>query len=241
MIWCGLLLLTSVSCATTQKSSSLVTVQKNSNQRSDASGTGSITWISKDKNVAAPAVLLVSWPDKLRLEIQDPIGGVLALLVINGENFWWYASDQKEILTGKAGKMKEAVGIPFEAQDLVRAFLGRPGVEKWADAKLLGNSAKLETPLWEEELQWSDRLNEPTLWRRVFKTGARVQVLFEDYNVRFGASYPSKVRIESLQKDRRDLTISWVWNDWQPRVPSEKKLFQIPQEQVFGRKIKALP
>lgn len=197
--------------------------------------------MSDDKNVAAPGILLVSWPDKLHLEIQDPVGGMLALLVMNGDHFWWYSSDQKEITTGKLESMKAVVGLPFEAQDLVRAFLGRPGVEKWKAGQIVEHSSTLQVGSVSEFLEWSDRLNEPTVWKRMFPNGQRIEVLFEDYLDRFGASYPSKVRIASLLKDRRQLTISWVWKDWQPRVPGEKKLFQIPQEQHFGRKIKALP
>lgn len=215
-------------------------LQKSVEARREASGSGSISWISKEKNIAAPAVLLVSWPDRLRLEIQDPLGGVLALLILNGDQFWWYASDQKEILSGKAAKMREAMNLPFGSQDLIRAFLGRPDVAKWKGAAI-GNSARLTGPDSEEYLAWSDRLNEPTEWRQVFSSGQKIHVSFEDYLIGFGASYPSKVRMESWRKDRRELTISWVWKDWQPQVSDEKKFFQIPQEQHFGRPIKALP
>lgn len=163
----------------------------------------------------------------------------MALLVVDTEAFWWYASEQKEILTGPVARLGEAVGLPFSSSDLVRAFLARPGAERWLAGRLSGaQEATIDAT--KESLSWSDRLNEPQEWRRPHKGGA-VVVHFEDYATRFGASFPEKIRLESVHGKERLQTISWVWRDWQPVVNNGKKLFQIPQEQHFGRKIKTLP
>lgn len=245
---CAFLLLASIflsSCAGVEKAgapslrASLRPVRENTEKRSAVSGTGSISWVDPERNVAAPGVVLAEWPDKFRLEVQDPIGGLQALLILNGEKFWWYASEQKEIVTGPVTHLGRVVGIPFSSQDLVRGFLARPAVARWYEGELRDTHSAVIEP-GPEILEWSDRLNEPVEWRR--EAGNRsVAMHFEDYVVRFGASFPEKVRLESVKNGEREQTISWVWREWQPTVQNGKKLFQIPQEQRFGRKIKTLP
>ncbi len=232
------------SCATAPKETHksvkeiLSAIEANAEKRVAISGTGSISWIGKGKSLAAPGLVLVEWPDKLRLEVQDPLGGLLALLVLSKDSFWWYSSDQKEILTGPLQELG-AVGLPFSAADLVRAFLARPDMRLWQKGLLVGQQ-EIRSIEGKDILLWSDRLDEPLEWRHEEKN-ARVVVFFEDYANRFGASFPEKLRLESVRGKEREHTISWVWRDWQPMVQNGKKLFQIPQEQHFGRKIKTLP
>lgn len=189
--------------------------------------------------MAAPGLVLAEWPDRLRLEVQDPLGGMLAVLVVDGAKFWWYASDQQEILMGPLERLGEAAGLPFTGKDLVRAFLARPEIERWSSGRM-SDAHEAVSGDGKETLAWSDRLNEPLLWTRELPS-RRIVVHYEDYANRFGASLPEKVRLESVRGKDREHTISWVWRDWQPVVNNGKKLFQIPQEQHFGRKIKVLP
>jgi hypothetical protein len=217
-------------------------VKKNSEARVAMSGMGSVGWKSKEQNIAAPAVLLVEYPYKLRLEVQDPVGGMRALLIVHGEQFWWYSADQKEILTGPVSRLGDALGMPFRAEDLVRAFLARPGVERWIGhpADREERSATLEKDGVTEVLKWSSRLDEPLYWSKVM-ADRRIQAEFSQYDHRFGVSYPKELRLTGARVNESERMISWVWRDWEPRIPEDKKLFQIPQEQRFGRPIKTLP
>lgn len=189
--------------------------------------------------MAAPAVLLVSWPDKVRLEVQDPVGSTLALLVVNQGKFWWYSSDQKEITVGKIEKLG-TLGLPF-AQDFVRVLLARPDISQWNGAQGAGAKRLRQNQDGSQEvLEWSDRLEEPLVWKRLFPSQEQYAAEYEDYQIRYGASFPGRIRL-TQKKDRRQNVLTWVWKDWAPTVPTQTKLFQIPQEQRYGRKIKVLP
>ena len=79
-------------------------------------------------------------------------------------------------------------------------------------------------------------------YKATMATGyAASAAFYEDYEFKSGLHYPTKIRLIGPGPDGKESQILLAWKDWEPSVPAEKKLFQIPQQQTFGRKIKALP
>ena len=218
-------------------------VRKNTEKRQKISGSGAFSWVTQDKNLAAPGIVLAEWPNKLRLEVDDPLGSILVLLIINEDKFWWYNNDDPYIVTGPLSRLQESAGIPFQANDLVRAFLARPKVLELDRVKASGNtSASVDYTNGEREgMDWSGQNLEPVKWTKVRPKAQRIEINFEDYEIKFGASFPKKVKLEKFNGPDKAQLLSWTWNDWQPQISAPAKVFQIPQEQHFGRKIKSLP
>lgn len=228
-----------VACATTPTGGKapIAELQKNSESREAVSGTLLFTTTNKGKSVTAPAVMLVEWPDKLRLELQDPVGSVLGLLVISGDRFWLYQQNRKENLTGPLSAMPVEVQLPFDAKSLVRVFLARPDWQAFRDAPLgEGNLLKRPTPSGTEFVSYDSGLAPKTFGIEA-KSGARMVVEYDDYTAQAGLRFPTKVRLTNEAINR---SVLLVWKDWQASVPQEKKLFQIPQQRDFGRPTKAL-
>jgi hypothetical protein len=123
----------------------------------------------------------------------------------------------------------------------VRIFLARPYSEHLRHSELVKDSALYQEGDLRETVLWNDSFPEPGEWRqsRVGKGGS--SALYEDYAFRSGMRYPMKIKlaVKDSENNERDLTL--VWRDWDASVPKEKKLFQIPQRETYGRKIKALP
>lgn len=176
------------------------------------------------KSVTVPAVLLALWPHQLRLELQDPVGGMLALVVVNGEEFWLFQKERPYILRGPLAKIPFPLLPRGSAEDLLRVFLARPPIREQRSL---------------EKITWDEKMQEPLAWKREVKGGA-VSASYDDYEFREGARYPTKLRLSSPGSDGGMQEVILVWKDWKPSVPSGQKLFQIPQQQTFGRKIKAL-
>lgn len=192
------------------------------------------------QSVSVPAVLLVSYPDKFRLEVQDPVGGLVALVVVNGEQFWLFERERKEILTGPLNKIPFPLIPRGGSEDLVRYFLARPYMERVRRGDLGESRSVLREQPLRETIEWND-IPEPVLWKRELNGRAQIRVEYDDYEARDGFRYPTKLRLSGLGGDGKQRQVLLVWKDWQASVPSEQKLFQIPQQQTFGRKIKALP
>lgn len=213
--------------------------------RQEISGTLFVTAKIKGEHVTAPAVMLVQWPDKVRLEIQDPVGSTLALFVVNGTQFWLYQKSLPDILTGPLSRLPAGLGLISQGKEFVRAFLARPPLEEWKNPLIEGHSAKPRVApdlgaARPAEVRWSDRLREPEEWVSGHANGTISTFRYEDYQARAGVSFPQKISLTHANSEGFSETASFAWRDWQPFVPQEKKLFQIPQQQLFGRKIKAL-
>ncbi|MFX6334777.1 hypothetical protein ABTF54_19125, partial [Acinetobacter baumannii] len=78
---------------------------RNVEKRSAVSGNLLATTDLDGHSVTTPAVLLVEYPDKVRLELQDPVGGILALLVVNGPKCWLYVHNRPEIFMGPVDRL----------------------------------------------------------------------------------------------------------------------------------------
>jgi hypothetical protein len=202
------------------------------------SGTIRITQTVEGKSVTIPGVLLVSWPGSLRLELQDPVGSVLALLLVEGDRFWLYQQNRKENLTGPIAKLPTGLSLPFVAEDLVRVILARPDLEKFRLVPAEGNRAELAKGL--EALSWSEGRFQIQEWMKKIPGAPMSRANYEEYASKSGALYPTKLRLTSGVGEKSERSALVVWVDWEPKV-YDKKNFQIPPSRDFGRKTKALP
>jgi hypothetical protein len=225
----------------------LDSVIANIEKRSQISGTLFVTARqgAENKEVTLPAVMLVQWPDKMRLEIQDPVGGTLALFVVNGPDFWFYDKQRPEILTGPLSKLPSSLGVVSGGSEFVRAMLARPPLDQWKNPVLENHTATPFPPadltkMLHAQIKWSDRIREPEQWFMNKPDGGNDTFDYEDYQTHSGHSFPEKIRVTHVGGNGDLGTATFAWKDWQPFVPQEKNLFQIPQQQRFGRKIKAL-
>jgi outer membrane lipoprotein-sorting protein len=202
------------------------------------SGTLLLTTERNGKSVTVPAVMLVQYPDKLRLEIQDPVGSTLALLIIQGERFWLYQKDRRENLTGPLSAIPSEVRFPFNAEDLTRVFLARP---YWSafEGMAVGEGFKVSraTKTGRETLAYDSRELTPVSWRSESKGFSAATAAFEEFEARDGARYPTRIRLSANAGGKSVLV---VWKDWQPSVAKTKNHFEIPPSQDFGRPTKAL-
>lgn len=186
-------------------------------KRTKVSGTGFVSFSMNGKSTAAPGVLLVEWPDRLRLEIQDPIGSILALLIVNGDSFWWENRETKEALTGKVNhpELEKLLPFPVNPKFLIPGIMGRPNLE--------------------------DEINISAYWKEVihWKLKNDADVFFEDYAMRLGVQYPTVIRMLSGNKEEQK-KLEWQWKDWQPEQKIKEKNFQIPLEASKNLKLKKL-
>jgi hypothetical protein len=215
-------------------------LEKNSVKREAVSGELLVSSEVDGRLATAPAVLLAEFPDKLRLELQDPVGGLLVLLVMNGDRFWLFERERSEILTGPVKKIPFPLLPRGSAEDLVRLVLARPYVERLRRGELAGGKVVFREPPLVETVAW-DRTHEPTLWAREVAGKKQMSAQYEDYTFQSGLRFPAKLILSGWGSDGKERRATLVWKEWQASVPREKKLFLIPQQQTFGRKIKVLP
>lgn len=192
-----------------------------------------LTHTQRGRAVTTPAILLVAAPDRLRLELQDPVGSLLGLLVIKGDQFWLYRHDARENLTGPLARLPADLGLPFRAEDLARVILARPYFERFAGSA--ANAGAVEKN--GETLRWSTDPLEPREWTRREPNVGLFGATYEEYESRSGTRFPTRVKLREEATQREVLV---AWKDWEPSVPKDEKLFQIPQQQQFGRPTKAL-
>jgi outer membrane lipoprotein-sorting protein len=217
----------------------------NSEKRVAVSGNLMVTTEVNGKSVSTPAVLLAEFPDKLRLELQDPVGGILGLLVVNGDRCWLYLHDKPEIFTGPVDRLPFGLFPHVSGEELVRIFLARPYAEHLRNSGLQADRAVFQKNELSETVLWSDSPAEPKEWRSSRTGQGEFVATYEDYEFKAGARYPTRLKlaVKDAEKNERDLTLAW--KDWEGSVPQSdskgKKLFEIPQQNTFGRKIKALP
>lgn len=218
---------------------SIDALENNSVRRGAVSGNILFTTDHGGQSVTVPGVLLASFPDKFRLEIQDPVGGMLAIVVVNGERFWLYEQARAEILTGPLASIPFPLLPKGRAEDLVRIFLARPFMNRVRQGEIEGGQSVFRSPPFRETVAWESN-GEPTLWRRENGGTLQFSAEYEDYEFRSGLRFPTKLSLNGQGGDRKQRQVRLVWKDWEPSVPGDQKLFQIPQVQNFGRKIKVL-
>jgi outer membrane lipoprotein-sorting protein len=207
--------------------------------REAMAGTILLTRTAEGRSVTAPGVLLVQWPDKLRLELQDPVGSLLGLLVVNGGRFFLYQHDRKENLTGPLSRLPGSAFGQLGQEDLARIFLARPELEGFRGATVTGGKASATVEGARQTLSWSGRhlLEE---WTQQSPEGPFSSAQFDSYEFREGALYPTRVRLRRSGGGLPEESMLIAWREWEPAVSRQKNLFEIPVEQRFGRPTKAL-
>jgi hypothetical protein len=174
-------------------------------KRDQIAGNGSISIVSPHDNIAAAAVLAVQSPDRVRLEIQDPVGNTLGLLIIHGERFFWQREGRAWI--GRLSHPKVAQILPFafrRGEDLVAALLAQP----------LNNTVK----------DWDRQKGEPLSAEFAGLHGRAVQIEWEDYQFKKTAEVPRLVRMIFSADER----VVWRWADWESQLPrGSEKIFDL--------------
>ena len=211
----------------------------NTQKRHNISGSVFVTTRINGQDMTAPGVMLVQWPNKIRLELEDAVGSTLGLVVVNDDRFWIYQKDQPEIITGPLSKIPGGLGLLSRAGELIAGVLARPPLEHQGKPTFVEHGIEHRFPAGRRTVTWASASLEPSTY---VEDGAEAKTsfLYLDYEARAGVSFPKKIQVIREFPRRESETLTVVWRDWQPFVPEEKKLFQIPQQQTFGRKIKAL-
>ncbi len=211
--------------------------EQNSFKRTKISGNGSIAWRSDSpkRNLAAAAILLVQWPDKLRMEVNDPIGNRLALLVVNGEEAWW-ESEGQAVIHSKHG-LKPLLNLPYSGRDLVKVFLARPEFKGFSLSD--EGEGELVFLRGQEKLVVNGRLADPELWTVLLEGGQSLRVDFEDYLTRSGVDIPGTMRLTWTVPGQQNNSLLWAWRDWEPSLPDNPTLFQIPKSASHGQAVKS--
>ena len=184
--------------------------------------------------------MLIQFPDKLRLELQDPVGGVLLLLIVHGDRFWLYQSESPEIFTGPLSRLPFTLFPVASEQELVRFLLARPVEDRLRRSAFTEGKAIFKNESLRETVVWSGSSSEVEEWRQSPVGRGGASALYEEYEFKQGLHYPTKIRLAAKAPDRKSREVLLAWKDWDPSVSKEKKLFQIPQQETFGRKIKVL-
>ena len=181
-------------------------------KRTALSGNGSISIVTKEQNISAPGVLVLQWPNKLRLEVQDPMGATQALLIFNEQQFWWDDTKQNKPVIGPLNhpSLQNIVPIPLSGTSLIGALLGRVDTEVITDQSL--------------------RLGEPLSALYTFSNNRVVRVEYESYETVGGLSYPSLIRIVLQVAGTETSRLVWRWSDAQPNGGALPQIFQIPPE-----------
>jgi hypothetical protein len=71
-----------------------------SSNREAFTASGSISWKSPKQNIAAALILAVENSGNVRMEVLDPLGSRLALLILTKDQFWWESNDSELAYTG---------------------------------------------------------------------------------------------------------------------------------------------
>jgi hypothetical protein len=197
------------------------------------SGTVKFTQETEKGSVTLPGTLLLQWPDRARLEVQDPFGGVQLLLLIERENFWLYRSDWRENLQGKVKDFTKVAALPVRGEEFLPVFLARPELKGWklVDEELRGPR--------QERIRWDARYQLDT-WSFPLGDAGEAEARYLDWQAQGGVLYPTKIQF-SWKRAGGNRKVQLQWDDWQPEVPNRPELFAIPPRQTFGRPTKALP
>jgi hypothetical protein len=182
--------------------------------------------------IRAPGILIVQWPDSIRLELEDPIGGVQALFLSQGGRFWWYRADAPSIVTGPVASLPETLGLATSPAELVAAFLARPTPS--------GNGSGLwqqtSRGFWESGKDLlEEEAGQPLTWTRK----GEWKVTFSHWEAQGGLRWPKRTHIADLRPGEREWQVEW--REWEGELPPSKNPFLFPSEGTFGRPIKVLP
>lgn len=224
---------------------SLQRLTESANARTKASGVGSVVWKSGKRSIGAKGVMVIEWPSRLRLEVQDPLGGMLAFLVMNDQQFWSYREEQGVAYTGNfsAKDWARVLPLPLNANDSLRILLARPPLDE-GEVEYLGveNRIRLSYPNSRREdlLAWDPALEQPLLWQIKWPNGATVDAQYDDYKSFGSQKYPTKIHVRYASGGIERLTLIWRWRDLETYLPKVGGLFEIPPDWGKGVRTRVL-
>ena len=204
-------------------------LQANIEARSIASGSGAVTLKTPRRSVSASGILVVDWPRGLRLEVQNPLGGTVAFLVMDETEFWSYTEEEGVAWRGKvnAPHSRRFLPLPLAPQDFFRALLARPALDE-ASLGPKDHTLVLQRNGRRETISW-DPVNDQVLrWRLEGEEGAYVDAEYGDYFLKSGQAFPRKVRLSYFQKGSEKFRLSWHWHDLETYLPAISNPFSIP-------------
>jgi hypothetical protein len=179
---------------------------------------------------------VVDWPNGLRLEVQNPLGGTVAFVVIDQTDFWSYSEEEGIAWRGRvnAESSRRFLPIPLVPQDFFRALLARPDLEGVQPGKKefsldLSLKGKQQTMIWDP---MNDQL---TLWRIEAKgKEAYVEAEYSDYFLKSGQGFPRRVRLSYFQNGKENFRLVWQWHDLETYLPAISNPFSIPPAWAEG-------
>lgn len=206
-------------------------LRANSDKRILASGTGNVAWRSPKRSIAAAGVLAIEFPTRLRLEVQDPVGGMIALLVLNDGKFWSYLEEKGEAVTGATTDpgFRSLVPLPLGADDLVRVLLAKPHLplDRWTYAsshsgKIVREDGRVDF------FDWDPSQEQLRQWRLDLGKGQFVRADYSDYRIRGGIAYPQRIELRWLEGERERFRLVWTWSDLATYLPQVSNIFAVP-------------
>ena len=209
-------------------------VREMAERRERGAGTGSVSWKTRRRNVSANGVMLLDWDGrKLRLEVQDPIGGMIALIVLDDDRFWSYVEEEGEAVTGPMDHpdVRKVLPLPLSTEDYLRVLLARP---RFADLDFKygkkPNSALLHYPGDERRdyVEWDPATEQPLRWHIRWRNRRYIEVEYSDYEPVLGVPFPNTIRIHYAYGRRSILRMTWRWRGLEGYIPEGSQAFRIP-------------
>ncbi len=184
-------------------------------------------------SITLPGTLLLAWPDRARLEVQDPFGGVQLLLILDQGKFWMYRSDWKENLQGQVKEFPLLSSLPVRGEDFLPVFLARPKLTDWRAEEDFFESPRKEKVYWDSRYQVER-------WVHPLRDQQQAEVRYGEWVSKSGTLFPTKIsfRWTAPGKSR---SVQLQWDEWSAESSPRAELFQIPPKQSFGKTTKALP
>lgn len=209
-------------------------VLDNTEARVVASGSGNFSFRSPKRNVSAAGILVVSWPGSYRLELQDPLGGMVGLLVVHAGQYWAYVDSRGRPLRGAVGDVgaRKAFLLPVLPDDLARLLLAKPNFAQaefsYTGARPGGVLRYAEFPGRSDRIFWDSASEQLSEWHLDLRQGARVEAKYSNYRARSGINFPHRVELHWFRGQENLLTLVWTWSDLETYIPQSSNLFQIP-------------
>lgn len=218
-------------------------LEKSSERRTRASGSGAVAWRNAKRNIGASGILILEQPGSMRLEVQDPMGGTIAFLVFRDGKFWYYTEERGHAWQGSetTPRFRQALPMPLRGEDFVRLLLASPN---WGgELRQRGQNQVEQNGL---EAKRSDfftldpATEELRSWRIEYSGGHTIEATYSEYNPRAGILYPNRVEIRWNQGETERTRITWIWHDIATYLPKIGEVFAIPPTWAENVKTKAL-
>ena len=105
-----------------------------------------LAWVELDTendDWQTEAAVVVSLPDRLRVDVMDSLADVWAQIGSDGRYMWLYVPGKRKLYKGRASQrnMKRLASFEFEPSNLVSLFAGLPPLPEDAELVQIGRSA----------------------------------------------------------------------------------------------------